>query len=261
MPRRLSTLLTSLAFLLSAFHLEYAQPPDNFSDQSATTLTADDVSPVHVVPDNTDTIPNKLNRPASLAGEPTWMTSDIVHKPRPEKPRANQVSAQNGKGLPPNKPKGSRESTRKTLRRDAIALFEKRQRMFINRFRRYAGYEPQIIDGHRTAREEAKVIRSELRRYGIPYVIDKYGSGPAIREIVQAHTENRRRGRSIPEMTRVIENQVRMGIFISPHLQWRAIDVRSRGKRRARLSTVRQVARSMGARVSVGANYYHIDLV
>jgi len=127
------------------------------------------------------------------------------------------------------------------------------------RYRYLAGRDLYITNGYRTARKQAIAIGSNLRRYGPRYVISLYRSKSAIKEIVQAYKSNRR-SRPIGAMTRVIENQVSRGIFISNHMRWRAVDVRSRGWHRARLSVLRQVAQSMGARVLVEANHYHVDL-
>jgi hypothetical protein len=260
MTRRLSTLLLSLAFLLSVVHLDNAQPLDNSSSDHK--LDAGEASPVPVVPQNNNPSLNRLDRPASLAGEPKWMTSNIIPKPKhePKDQSPPHVSAHDGQ-VAPCKPTNSRQPNPTRPTRDVVALFADRKHTLIIRYRRSAGRDLYITDGHRTERQQAIAIRKNLRLYGTRHVIVLYRSSPAIREIVQAYRLNRRSGRSISAMTRVIEKQVSQGIFISNHMRWRAVDVRSRGWHRARLSVLQQVAQSMGARVSVEPNHYHVDLL
>lgn len=132
---------------------------------------------------------------------------------------------------------------------------------FLRLYRFRAGRGLQITDFRRTPVQQARAIRNNVASFGVAYVIAEYRRKPAIREIVAAYRANRRRPqRVIREMTRVIEDQIGRGVFISNHLLGLAVDFRSRGRYGARLSVLRQVARSMGARVVVTKNHYHVDL-
>lgn len=126
---------------------------------------------------------------------------------------------------------------------------------------RLTGKWLEISSGYRTPLLQARAMHRNLRAYGISYVLGVYHRGAAIREIVAVYRRNRRRPQgAISLMTRVIEAQLRRGVYVSDHLRGQAIDVRSRGPRGANLSALREVARSMRARVLVEKNHYHVEL-
>lgn len=257
MTRRLSTFLLSLVFLLSVVPLDNAQPLNDPSSEP--NLNAGEAYTAPVATQNNNTNLTKLDRAPSLAGEPLWMTSNIVLKPKqgPKGQNQPQATADAGRVAPskPTKPPAPKPT------RNAMTLFAERKRMLRSRYRHLVGRDLYITSGQRTERRQAIAIRSNLRRYGTRHVIALYRSSSAIKEIVRAYRLNRRSGKSISAMTAVIQKQVSCGIFISNHMRWRAVDVRSRGWHQARLSVLRQVAQSMGARVSVEPNHYHVDLL
>lgn len=132
---------------------------------------------------------------------------------------------------------------------------------FSTNYYEYTGRRLPITSEYRTPYLQARAIHRNLRAYGTPYVLRLYRRRAAIREIVSVYNRNRKRpGRAIGLMTRVIQAQVRRGVYISAHMRGLAIDVRSRGRHGAKLSALRAVARSMGARVLVERNHYHVEL-
>ena len=260
--RRLCTLLLSFVFLLSVVHVENAQPLDDSSfDPSVILPDASEASPADAVPQTNDPSLNRVEEPPSLVGQPKWMTLDILRKPNngPKDHTHPDTSAHEGRAFQkPTKPRGPTPTKRP---RDVVELYVERKDMLARKYRNKAGSDLYFTSGQRSARKQAHAIWSNLRLYGIGYVIRLYRSGPAIREIVHAYKVNGGSRGSVSAMTRVIESQVRRGVFISNHMRWRAVDVRSRGWHRARLGVLRQVAQSMGARVSVEPNHFHVDLL
>jgi hypothetical protein len=132
---------------------------------------------------------------------------------------------------------------------------------FKRRYQRWERKRLKITCISRTPAGQARAIRKNLTLYGSSYVIATYRRKSAIRAVVAAYNANRRSAKkAVREMTRVIQAQVNRGVFISNHLRGLAVDVRSRGRYGARLSVLRRVAQSMGARVSVERDHYHVDL-
>lgn len=125
----------------------------------------------------------------------------------------------------------------------------------------HAGYRLIITSGYRTPAGQARAIYSNLRLYGVRYVLSLYRRKAAIREIVNAYRGRRQRPRrALVAMTRVIEAQVKRGVFISKHMLGRAFDVRSGGHNGARLPVLREVAQELGGTVMVEQNHYHVEL-
>jgi hypothetical protein len=142
-----------------------------------------------------------------------------------------------------------------------LAASEKRSLILNSRYHLRTGRDLMFTSGYRTPYRQARAIHRNLRAYGSSYVLSIYRRGAAIREIVAAYTRNRRRPeKAVTMMTRVIEAQVRRGIYVSGHMRGLAFDVRSKGRHGANLSALRAVAQSMGARVLVEKNHYHVEL-
>lgn len=123
------------------------------------------------------------------------------------------------------------------------------------------GKQIVIRSGKRDALQQATAMFKNARAFGLRSVITTYRNKRAVREIMAPYQANRRRPRKAQrEMARVIESQMARGIYISNHLRGRAVDVRSRGRGAARLSILRQVARSLGGYVLVERSHYHVTL-
>ena len=87
-----------------------------------------------------------------------------------------------------------------------------------------------ITSGTRTPAEQARAMWENLHYRRNPGV--RYRNREAYDEIFSAYEHARRSGASdhatVDAMTRVIEQQVSQGEYISPHLRGEAVDVRSR---------------------------------
>lgn len=128
--------------------------------------------------------------------------------------------------------------------------------------KRTGGGKLHITSLRRTPARQAKAMHKNLTTYGIRHVERTYRRKAAVREIIAAYKPNRRRPqKAVREMTKVIENQIRRGVFISNHLLGHAVDIRSRGRNGARLRILREIARSIGAKVLVEKNHFHLELI
>lgn len=132
--------------------------------------------------------------------------------------------------------------------------------MLSARYNERTGQRLHVTSAYRTPERQARAIDRNLRTFGRAYVLTIYRRSQAIREIVSAHNRNRRRkGQAVMAMTRVIEAQIRRGVYISRHMLGRAFDIRSKGPNGAKLSVLQEVAQSMGGRVLVEKNHYHVE--
>lgn len=123
------------------------------------------------------------------------------------------------------------------------------------------GRDLVVKSGWRSASDQARAMYKNLNAFGVSYVSSQYRNKTAVRAIIKAYTSQRKRRRNaIAAMTRVIQAQVRKGIYISNHLRGRAFDIRSRGRDGAQLAVLREVVQEAGGRVVVEKNHYHIEL-
>lgn len=150
-----------------------------------------------------------------------------------------------------------------TAKRKSILQVGMKQRVstFTGQYLGCTGRKLVITSKGRTPRQQAKAMHTNFKTYGVRYVIGTYRRKTAVGEIAAAFKANRRRPRkAVREMEKVILAQVRRGVFISNHLRGLALDVRSKGRNGARLAVLRQIARSMGGRVLVEKDHFHVEL-
>lgn len=123
------------------------------------------------------------------------------------------------------------------------------------------GRELVVRSGRRSVSAQARAMYKNYKAYGPRYVGTQYRNKKAVQAITKAYLLNRKRRRNaIAAMTRVIQAQVRQGVYISNHLRGRAFDIRSRGRDGAQLAVLREVVQKAGGRVVVEKNHYHVEL-
>jgi len=90
-----------------------------------------------------------------------------------------------------------------------------------------------------------------------------YSNRVAYDEIVKAYDDAVAAGASkqvaVDAMTRVIEDQVSQGVYISDHLMGDAVDIRSRDMSDEQKDTLERAARSVGAHVIVETYNIHLQ--
>lgn len=137
--------------------------------------------------------------------------------------------------------------------REMEPLLRKLSRLYFER----SGTPLHITSGYRTAETQARAMYHNLITYGRAHMIRTYRGNAAVREVVYAYQSNRRNPVSAVEaMTKVIQEQVGRGIYISEHLLRNAFDIRLSG---ANLSVLRSVVRNMGGRLLVEPDHYHVE--
>jgi hypothetical protein len=165
-------------------------------------------------------------------------------------------------------PRGLAKKTRRQQplrksRRDSTASVAARRLYILRREYGKRTKHPLVVTSFlRTPSQQAQITRKLIKRRGLAYVLKLYRYSSAIREIADAYRENRRSPlKAQRQMTIVIENQIERQVYVSQHLRGLAADVRSRGRNGARLHILRDVAREVGARVSVEPDHIHVRLV
>jgi hypothetical protein len=110
-------------------------------------------------------------------------------------------------------------------------------------FFRRTGRGIVVTSGTRSAREQAAAMYEKMRLG--QRLTGLYQDRGAAAEIQSAYRASQRRGRGpcIDAMTRVIEAQVRRGVYISRHLRAGAVDVRSRDMSRRHRRIFQEVVR------------------
>ncbi|MBC7795735.1 MAG: hypothetical protein H7Z37_02555, partial [Pyrinomonadaceae bacterium] len=103
---------------------------------------------------------------------------------------------------------------------------------------------------------QAAAMYDLIQRNGAAYVQGLYANKGAVNDIIRAYNSGGGRNGAINAMTRVIENQVSNGTYISSHLRSRAVDI-STG---ANLAVLRDVVRQMGGSVLNEGDHYHVQL-
>lgn len=157
----------------------------------------------------------------------------------------------------------ARQSARRKSRRYSDAARARdRLKNIKKEYKRRTAENLVVTSFGRTPSRQARAVRGLITRHGVKYVRDLYRNSPAINEVLTAYLNNRRRSQKAQrEMTRVIEDQVARGVYVSKHLRGLAADIRRRGKGAARLSALRAAARKAGATVLVEPECYHLNLV
>jgi hypothetical protein len=151
---------------------------------------------------------------------------------------------------------------RKTPHENAASVASRRLYLLRRKYARRTYRQLVITSFGRDANGQARAISQNLRIFGVRYVIRQYNGSAAIREILRAYRANRRSPRRArAQMATVIREQMSRGVYVSKHLRGLAADIRSHGRGAARLSVLREVAHEVGAKVSVEANHYHVNLV
>lgn len=194
------------------------------------------------------------------ARQPATNKTEAAPQPAPAKARRG------GKKLnrrPRGLAKMNKGRSRQHSRRNSTATVAAR-RLYILR-REYTRRTRRLLivtSFRRTPAEQARALRNIIRRRGMGYMLSLYKNGPAIREIANAYRAHRRHPQEAQrQMTIVIENQIARNVYVSAHLRGQAVDIRSRGRNGARLPILRDVARGVGAQVSVEADHFHVRLV
>ncbi|HEY8431405.1 MAG TPA: hypothetical protein VIL20_23655 [Sandaracinaceae bacterium] len=112
-------------------------------------------------------------------------------------------------------------------------------------FHRRTGRGIVVTSGTRTPREQAEAMYEKLRLgQSLTRLYRDYGAAAEIQAAYRAH---RREGRAacVAAMARVIDAQVRRGLYVSRHLHASAADVRSRDMSRRERRIFEQIVRSM----------------
>lgn len=248
MLRKLKVTTLSLVFLLHAFGVLHAHSLNTLPDDSE----SESVQPFQ----------------DSLSGGKiqTSKSATSTRKPKTRKTNKNQgkrtaAQAQTAK-RPAPKARKTEKSRRETARQKSPQpSTSKKATAFEMDYEKRAGKPLVVTSRGRTAATQARAIHRITKTNGVRYVTRLYRNRRAIREILVPYKLHRRRPRKAErEMARVIQSQIDRGIYVSNHLRGLAIDVRSRGRGAARLSILRQVARSLGGRVSIERDHYHVEL-
>lgn len=114
-----------------------------------------------------------------------------------------------------------------------------------------------ITSGYRSPEAQATAMYHNLYTYGRAHVLGTYGGRQAAVEIIGAYRRNSRsRSKAIKGMTEAIQQQVARGIYISRHMLGKAFDIRLST---AHAPTLRAVVRSLGGRLTVEADHYHVE--
>jgi hypothetical protein len=97
----------------------------------------------------------------------------------------------------------------------------------------------------------------KIRNEGETAVRNLYSNKGAVDEVLNAYRANRgNRDAAINAMTRVIQNQVDNGTYISRHLRSGAVDVSSS----TNLSALQRALNQVGGSVLVEQDHYHVNL-
>lgn len=112
-------------------------------------------------------------------------------------------------------------------------------------FHRRTGRGIVITSGTRSSRDQAEAMYDKLRLG--QRLTSLYRDYDAASEIQDAYRAHRRRGRGacVAAMARVIDGQVRRGLYISRHLHASAADVRSRDMSRRERRVFEEVVRGI----------------
>lgn len=120
------------------------------------------------------------------------------------------------------------------------------------------GQKLQVTSGYRPPSRQAAAMFDKLNKPGgVADVRGLYANKGAVNEIIRAFQANPgNRQAAISAMTKVIENQVSNGTYISRHLRSGAIDVSTSTNLRALQSAVEQT----GGRIISEGDHYHVDV-
>ncbi len=113
------------------------------------------------------------------------------------------------------------------------------------------GQKLQVTSGYRPPARQAAAMASLIERRGRSHVRNLYSSKIAVNQIIDAYD---RGGTS--EMTRVIQNQVNDGTYISNHLRSNAVDLSINTNR----NTLEIIVSEMGGRILNEGDHYHVEL-
>lgn len=208
---------------------------------------------------------NQVQPAEALAGDnAAKKTKNVTAATKP----ASRKGGAKGSGRASRKPPHNlsrathKRPRRRTPQDKAASVASGRLYLLRRKYARRTHSQLVITSFGRDANGQARAISQNLRIFGVRYVIRQYHGSAAIREILRAYRANRRSPRRAQaQMASVIQEQMSRGVYVSKHLRGLAADIRSKGRGAARLSVLRDVAHEVGARVSVEANHYHVNLV
>jgi uncharacterized protein YcbK (DUF882 family) len=130
-------------------------------------------------------------------------------------------------------------------------------RELIDSYFERAGTYLHITSGFRSPQAQAEAMYHNLRAYGKSYVSRVYGGSAAAIAIIELYSGNQKnRAAAINSMAAIIQSQVAAGVYVSRHLLGKAFDIRLRG---TNLSVLRKIVRSLGGRLGVERDHYHVE--
>jgi peptidoglycan hydrolase-like protein with peptidoglycan-binding domain len=119
------------------------------------------------------------------------------------------------------------------------------------------GRNLHVTSGYRPPARQAAAMYDLIVNRGESYVRNLYRNKTAVDQILTAYRANRgSRSGAVSAMTRVIENQVAGGTYISSHLRSRALDLSIS----TNLGVLRQLVGQMGGTVLDEGDHYHVQL-
>jgi peptidoglycan hydrolase-like protein with peptidoglycan-binding domain len=125
------------------------------------------------------------------------------------------------------------------------------------RYFEITGQKLQVTSGYRPPARQAAAMYDKIRNEGETAVRNLYSNKGAVDEVLNAYRANRgNRDAAINAMTRVIQNQVDNGTYISRHLRSGAVDVSSS----TNLSALQRALNQVGGSVLVEQDHYHVNL-
>jgi peptidoglycan hydrolase-like protein with peptidoglycan-binding domain len=189
---------------------------------------------------------NALNKPKA-AGQPPATTPTNPTAPRPPTTGSPSYStATNGRFYNVNSGILMTDSLKPKLDNMAQKYFE------------ITGRKLQVTSGYRPpSRQAAAMFDNMSKPGGVANARALYADKGAVNEIIRAYQANPgNRQAAIAAMTRVIENQVSNGTYISRHLRSGAVDVSTSTD----LNALRSAVNQSGGRILNEGDHYHVDL-
>jgi len=128
-----------------------------------------------------------------------------------------------------------------------------------DRYYEQTGAEVTVTSGRRTPRGQAQAMYDNLRRNRRT----RYANEKAYDEILKLYNDvvasRASQQDTVGAMTRVIEQQVSRGVYISAHLTGDAVDVRSRDMSLWQRRQFQEAVRAVGARWRDETDHYHLQ--
>jgi peptidoglycan hydrolase-like protein with peptidoglycan-binding domain len=126
-----------------------------------------------------------------------------------------------------------------------------------DRYFERTGGNLHITSGYRPPARQASAMYDLIANNGTTYVRNLYANKTAVDEILTAYRNNSlSRTDAVAAMTRAISGQTGRGVYISDHLQSRAIDFRTS----ANFGVLSEIVREMGGSILNEGDHYHVEL-